>query len=87
MFSFDAKIVKVRKKHYCHGCNKEIAIGQKVKKYTQIDDARFQHSYYCDTCEEYNKEQCLKCRICWDNETCFEGYIEDCKKENGWYED
>lgn len=77
------KIVIVKKRHKCHGCEKIIDEKQKAQKETWVHEDGIGTLYYCENCYPVLKDDKF-----WDwcNGEVLQGnireYLEDVSKEN-----
>ena len=82
--TFTDKVVKTRKEHNCYGCTEIIEKEQKARNIKSVYDGGFCNDYFCMECDEFMKDVCMSCRVCWENETFFFGTIKECKQEQGY---
>jgi hypothetical protein len=59
-----------------------IPIGSTALASANVDDVRIYTLYFCETCSEWFKTECVKCRDCYEyNDGLFEGDIAACRRK------
>lgn len=76
----DHRVVKTRKKHFCHGCLEPIPIGTKADCAVIADEGTVYRSYLCLDCVSY----CKKNPSVYDyseDRMMMEGFVNEYKRE------
>lgn len=77
MVTIRQKIVKTRKAHICHGCQKKFPSGTEMEYWVCKDGGAFMYGYMCVDCLEYIADNDL-----YDEDGLPEGIVADLRRQD-----